>query len=84
VDKYSSETDEELASKIGKSNDTAMFGVLYDRYEHLVYNKCYSFVNSIDEAKDLTQDVYVFIKIGSFKGTLNFQLGCILSLIILC
>jgi hypothetical protein len=40
VDKYSSETDEELASKIGKSNDTAMFGVLYDRYEHLVYNKC--------------------------------------------
>jgi RNA polymerase sigma-70 factor (ECF subfamily) len=56
VDKYSSETDEELASKIGK-NDTAMFGVLYDRYEHLVYNKCYSF-NSIDEAKDLTQDVF--------------------------
>jgi RNA polymerase sigma-70 factor (ECF subfamily) len=42
VDKYSSETDEELASKIGKNNDTAMFGVLYDRYEHLVYNKCYS------------------------------------------
>jgi RNA polymerase sigma-70 factor (ECF subfamily) len=64
VDKYSSETDEELASLV--SNDTAMFGVLYDRYEHLVYNKCYSFVNSIDEAKDLTQDVFlhVFIKIG--------------------
>jgi RNA polymerase sigma factor (sigma-70 family) len=75
VDKYSSETDEELASKIGKSNDTAMFGVLYDRYEHLVFNKCYSFVNSVDEAKDLTQDVFlhVFIKIGSFKGNSKFS-----------
>jgi RNA polymerase sigma-70 factor (ECF subfamily) len=54
-----------------------MFGVLYDRYEHLVYNKCYSFV-SIDEAKDLTQDVFlhVFIKLVVLKGTLNFQLGC--------
>jgi RNA polymerase sigma-70 factor (ECF subfamily) len=53
-----------------------MFGVLYDRYEHLVYNKCYSFVNSIDEAKDLTQDVFFtcIYQIGSFKGTLNFQL----------
>jgi RNA polymerase sigma-70 factor (ECF subfamily) len=50
-----------------------MFGVLYDRYEHLVYNKC--FVNSIDEAKDLTQDVFlhVFIKIGSFKGNSKFS-----------
>jgi hypothetical protein len=34
-----------------------------------------SFVNSIDEAKDLTQDV-VFIKLGILvKGTLNFQLA---------
>jgi hypothetical protein len=38
-------TDEELASIIGKTNDTVLFGVLYDRYEHLVYNKCYGFAS---------------------------------------
>jgi RNA polymerase sigma-70 factor (ECF subfamily) len=75
VDKYSGVTDEDLASKIGKNNDTAMFGALYDRYEHLVYNKCYGFVNSIDEAKDLTQDVFlhVFLKIATFKGSAKFS-----------
>ncbi|SDZ94497.1 RNA polymerase sigma-70 factor, ECF subfamily [Flavobacterium gillisiae] len=75
MEKYSSVTDEELASIIGKTNDTVLFGVLYDRYEHLVYNKCYGFVRSIDEAKDLTQDVFlhVFIKISTFNGKSKFS-----------
>ncbi|MBE0392746.1 RNA polymerase sigma factor [Flavobacterium sp. PL002] len=75
MEKYKDVTDEELASKIGETNDTVMFGVLYDRYEHLVYNKCYSFVRSIDEAKDLTQDVFlhVFVKVSGFKGKSKFS-----------
>lgn len=75
VQKYDGVTDEELASKIGKTNDTVLFGVLYDRYEHLVYNKCYGFVRSTDEAKDLTQDVFlqVFVKIATFKGNSKFS-----------
>ncbi|NRT11486.1 RNA polymerase sigma factor [Flavobacterium sp. 14A] len=75
MEKYKDVTDEELASKIGETNDTVMFGVLYDRYEHLVYNKCYSFVRSIDEAKDLTQDVFlhVFVKISGFNGKSKFS-----------
>lgn len=67
--------DEELVYKISKSNDTILFGVLYDRYEKIVFNKCYGFVHSIDEAKDLSQDVFlhIFIKLSSFKGTSKFS-----------
>ena len=41
----------------------------------MVYNKCYGFANGVDEAKDLTQDVFlrVFIKLASFKGKSKFS-----------
>lgn len=52
-----------------------LFEVLYDRYSSMVYNKCYGFANGIDEAKDLTQDIFlrVFVKLGSFKGKSKFS-----------
>ena len=52
-----------------------LFEVLYDRYATMVYNKCYGFANGVDEAKDLTQDVFlrVFIKLASFKGKSKFS-----------
>ncbi|RMA58602.1 RNA polymerase sigma-70 factor (ECF subfamily) [Ulvibacter antarcticus] len=52
-----------------------MFEVLYDRYCHVVYNKCFSFVNNEDEAKDLSQDVFLklFIKLDSFQGRSKFS-----------
>ncbi|WP_299128972.1 sigma-70 family RNA polymerase sigma factor [uncultured Winogradskyella sp.] len=68
-------TDEALVEAIVKTNDTLLFEVLYDRYESMVYNKCYGFANSIDEAKDLTQDVFlrVFVKLASFKEKSKFS-----------
>lgn len=68
-------TDEALVEAIVKTNDTMLFEVLYDRYATMVYNKCYGFANSTDEAKDLTQDVFlrVFVKLGSFKGKSKFS-----------
>lgn len=68
-------TDEELVQKIVKSNDTMLFGILYDRYAQLVYNKCYGFSKSTDEAEDLTQDVFLllFVKLASFKGKSKFS-----------
>jgi RNA polymerase sigma-70 factor (ECF subfamily) len=52
-----------------------LFGVLYDRYENSVFNKCCSFVHSRDEAKDLTHDVFFtcFRKTG-LTGNRDFQL----------
>ncbi|WP_304141426.1 RNA polymerase sigma factor [Mesoflavibacter zeaxanthinifaciens] len=68
-------TDEALVEAIIKTNDTMLFEVLYDRYATMVYNKCYGFANGVDEAKDLTQDVFlrVFIKLASFKGKSKFS-----------
>ncbi|NNC35120.1 MAG: RNA polymerase sigma factor [Croceitalea sp.] len=52
-----------------------LFGVLYDRYAKMVYNKCYGFAFSQAEAEDLTQDVFLmlFIKLASFKGKSKFS-----------
>ena len=72
---YDKMTDEELVEKIVAKNDTLLFGVLYDRYSRMVYNKCYGFARSQDEAEDLTQDVFLmlFVKLASFKGKSKFS-----------
>ncbi|MBO6632545.1 MAG: RNA polymerase sigma factor, partial [Psychroserpens sp.] len=57
------------------TNDTLLFEVLYDRFAMMVYNKCYGFAKDEDEAKDLTQDVFLklFVKLASFKGKSKFS-----------
>lgn len=68
-------SDEDLVSAIVKTNDTLLFEVLYDRFAMMVYNKCYGFAKDEDEAKDLTQDVFLklFVKLASFKGKSKFS-----------
>lgn len=68
-------TDEDLVSRIAKTNNSILFGVLYDRYSNKVYNKCIGFVKNEEEAKDLTQDIFLklFIKLSSFKGQSKFS-----------
>jgi RNA polymerase sigma-70 factor (ECF subfamily) len=72
---YKNVTDEDLVAKIVKGNNTMLFGVLYDRYAKIVYNKCYGFAKSTDEAQDLAQDVFLtlFLKLGSFEGKAKFS-----------
>ncbi|MEC3907741.1 RNA polymerase sigma factor [Tamlana sp. 2201CG12-4] len=67
--------DEDLVKAIVKTNNTLLFEILYDKYVGLVYNKCYSFAKDEDEAKDLTQDVFLklFVKLASFKGKSKFS-----------
>lgn len=69
------QSDEDLVKGIVSSNDTLLFEILYDRYAMLVYNKCFGFAKDEDEAKDLTQDVFLklFVKLASFKGTSKFS-----------
>ncbi|ALJ03779.1 RNA polymerase subunit sigma-70 [Pseudalgibacter alginicilyticus] len=68
-------SDEDLVRDIVKTNDTLLFEELYDRYAMLVYNKCYGFAKDSDEAKDLTQDVFLklFVKLASFKEKSKFS-----------
>lgn len=74
-DPYSRYSDEKLVKQIVADNDTMFFGKLYDRYAQMVYNKCYGFAKSEDEAEDLTQDVFLqlFIKLRTFKGKSKFS-----------
>ncbi|WP_428741274.1 RNA polymerase sigma factor [Tenacibaculum sp.] len=67
--------DEDLVRKIVEKNDTHLFAVLYDRYASVVYNKCYGFSKSKEEAQDLTHDVFIhlFIKLRTFKGRSKFS-----------
>jgi RNA polymerase sigma-70 factor (ECF subfamily) len=67
-------TDNELVSRIVKTNDTHLFAVLYDRHVGKVYNKCFGFANSKEEAQDLTHDIFIklFVKLRSFKGDAKF------------
>jgi len=68
-------SDEELVEQIVANNDPLLFGKLYDRYVKMVYNKCFGFAKSEDEAEDLTQDVFLqlFIKLRTFKGRSKFS-----------
>lgn len=68
-------TDEELVEKIVKTKSGLLFGVLYDRYSRIIFNKCYGFCYSEDEAKDLTQEVFIklFIQLGKYRDTHKFS-----------
>ncbi len=73
--KINPQSDEDLVKAIVRTNDTLLFEILYDRYAMLVYNKCFGFAKNEDEAKDLTQDVFLklFVKLASFKGKSKFS-----------
>lgn len=68
-------SDNDLVQKIVKTNDSQLFAILYDRHVSLVYNKCYGFASSKEEAQDLTHDVFIklFVKLRTFKGTSKFS-----------
>ena len=67
IDTY---TDEELVKQIVDNKNSHYFSILYDRYAGLVYNKCYTFADSEEEAQDLTHDIFIkiFINLKTFKG----------------
>lgn len=68
-------TDNELVEKIVKTNDTHLFAVLYERHVSVVYNKCYGFASSKEEAQDLAHDIFIklFVKLKTFKGEAKFS-----------
>ncbi|PKP33697.1 MAG: RNA polymerase subunit sigma-70 [Bacteroidetes bacterium HGW-Bacteroidetes-17] len=53
-----------------KRKDHAAFKKLVDQYQEMVLNTCYGFVHDIDDAKDLTQEVFIKIydSIHKFRG----------------
>ena len=72
---YENLSDQELVEQIVLQNNPLLFELLYDRYAKIVYNKCFGFAKSMDEAKDLTQDVFLhlYLKLPTFKGNSKFS-----------
>lgn len=63
-------SDEELLRFITETGDASYFEMLYDRYAPFIYNKCFWFVNDEEEAKDLTQEIFIkiYLNLSKFKG----------------
>jgi len=63
-------SDAELADFIVAKNEIEYFELLYDRYASFIYNKCFWFVNNEEDAKDLTQEIFVkiYLNLSKFKG----------------
>lgn len=68
-------SDNDLVFEIVATNSPELFAELYDRFSNIVFNKCYGFCRSREEAEDLTHDVFVklFLKLNTFKGYSKFS-----------
>ncbi|MGU9938809.1 RNA polymerase sigma factor [Empedobacter brevis] len=67
--------DDILVYKIVETKNQHLFGILYDRYAHAVYNKCLSFVEEQEEAQDMTHDIFVklFVKLKTYQSKSKFS-----------
>jgi RNA polymerase sigma-70 factor (ECF subfamily) len=62
---------------IGKvlAGDTASFGIIVEKYQHLVMNIAYQILRQREEAEDLAQNTFVkaYEKLNTFKGDSKFS-----------
>lgn len=68
------EEDVQLA-RASAAGDHHAFEVLYHQYHQRVYSICLRMVRNLQEAEDLTQEVFlqIYRKIGTFRGTSAFS-----------
>jgi RNA polymerase sigma factor (sigma-70 family) len=68
-------SDNELVKIVIETKESKYFGILYDRYSNLVYNKCLRFVSDKQEAQDMTHDLFIklYMKLRLFEGKSEFS-----------
>lgn len=68
-------SDQELLERIQKG-EKALLEILYKRYAERVYHKCIGMTHDVEQAKDLTHDIFIkiFTKLHTFKGNSAFSL----------
>jgi RNA polymerase sigma-70 factor (ECF subfamily) len=69
-------TDAELIVKI-KSGDKIAFAVLVNQYSKPVLNTCYRFLLNLEDAEDISQEVFIeiFQSLHSFRGASCYPHG---------
>jgi RNA polymerase sigma-70 factor, ECF subfamily len=57
------------------TGDARGFNILVDRYQRPIYNLAYRFSGNSDDARDLTQEIFIHLyrKLGSFRGESTFS-----------
>lgn len=74
-EKYKHLGDEELVKLIVTDGQKDLYGLLYNRYQTKVTDKCYSLLKNKELAKEACQDILekTYEKLGSFKGKSSFS-----------
>lgn len=69
------QSDEEIVKIVVARQRSDEFGILYDRYSEKVFRKCISFVKDVDQAKDLTHDIFLktFLNLSKFNFKSKFS-----------
>ena len=68
-------SDNEIIRKIISSNDSSLFGILYDRYVKLVFNICLTILKNRDEAEDVSHDIFLklYVSLNKFGEQSKFS-----------
>jgi len=68
-------SDEEIALSLAEDFSEEAFNELYRRYKRKIYLWCYSYVHDMEDAVDLSQDVFrkIFEKVSTFRGKSRFS-----------
>lgn len=68
-------SDKELVMRFKEANDHCAFSILVQRHQKFIYNKCYSYVNDLNTADDLRQEVLIklYLQIKSFRMQAKFS-----------
>ena len=72
---YSGYSDAEIIELVIKERNPEPFRIIYQRYADRVYRKCLSFTHEVQEAEDLTHDVFLktYLKLSQFKAGSSFS-----------
>lgn len=70
--KYS---DKELIAFIVEKGEIDAFGVLYDRYGKVIFNKALATFGHLENAEDITHDIFmkIFLRLKTFRGDSAFS-----------
>jgi RNA polymerase sigma-70 factor (ECF subfamily) len=75
VAKYSSVKDEELVRLITDEHQTALFDILYSRYQKKVTDKSYGLLKNSELAREAVQAIFIraFERLSGFRGEASFS-----------
>lgn len=75
MNQFTNYTDKELIVLITEKGEINAFGVLYDRYIKVVFNKVLITFEHYQDSEDITHDIFlkIFLRLKTYKGNAAFS-----------